>query len=113
MNCIDYQDWLQQRLDGAGVVEDTELLQHLAECADCRDTHAAAQRLMDGLHSLPWPAPSADLTQRVVSRVMIDKRRRQVQRVLAIAAVLMLAVLGGIYGLRRDNNAPGELGAFA
>ncbi|MCI0742003.1 MAG: hypothetical protein L0Y72_23465 [Gemmataceae bacterium] len=82
MNCSDFDAWLQSRLDGATLSEPRPLgsgklspsadaEEHLAQCNDCREKHQAAQRLLEGLQKLPWPA-SPGLAQRIVARVSTD-----------------------------------------
>ena len=41
MNCLECQDILQQKLDGAVIGADARLDEHLAQCTVCRERHAA------------------------------------------------------------------------
>ncbi len=102
MNCEVAQELLQQSLDGTPI-ESPEWLAHLRHCADCRALASAGRRLQDGLRLLAAPLPPADLAERIVERVLLERRRarRRTQRRwaagLALAAGLLLAL-----GLRLD-----------
>jgi predicted anti-sigma-YlaC factor YlaD len=98
MNCRDFRELLQRRLDGAPG-DPSALDAHRKECPQCAGLAAAADRLSAGLHRLAPPAPPADLTARVVGRVLQDRRARRHRRrrwasagTLAVAASLLLAI---------------------
>lgn len=94
MNCREYHDWLQCRLDGAAL-DGAAAERHVAECLVCRELHHAAQRLTDGLRLLPRLAPPADLAARITRRVQFEQqrsRRLRLYTVSALAASLLLAV---------------------
>jgi hypothetical protein len=117
MNCPECQDLLQRRLDGDLPPARTALDGHLAECAECRARHIAAQRLADGLRLLPRPVPPAGLAQRIVSRALEQRRtdrawRRRTWTAAAVAAGLLLLVLAG-YQLNRSGvfDDPGGRGS--
>jgi hypothetical protein len=96
MTCLDCQHWLQQWLDGVRPSRGTALDEHLAECAACRGLFAAAQRLETGLGQLSLPTPPAGLSERIVLRVLAQRRsrrRRQLTTLCAVAASLLLVVL--------------------
>ncbi len=100
MNCADFHDLLQQRLDGAPGPEPAGLDRHLAECAECRAWQAAARRLEEGLRRLTPPAPPAGLADRMVAGVLANRRarlriRQRVFTAAALAAAVLLAVTFG------------------
>jgi hypothetical protein len=97
MNCHVAQDLVQQNLDGTPI-ESPEWLAHLHQCAECRTLATAGRRLQDGLRLLAVPLPPPDLAERIVERVLLDRRRarRRLQRRwamgLALAAGLLVAL---------------------
>jgi hypothetical protein len=95
MNCLECQEILQRRLDGDGTAPNPALDQHLAQCAPCRERHAAARRLLDGLRALPRPTLPAAFAARVVSAVLRDRERRRarVRRSLYVTAALAASIL--------------------
>jgi anti-sigma factor RsiW len=84
---------LQRRLDGEPL-DRAALAEHLARCPECMALHAAAQRLREALRSLPPPLPPADLSGRIVARVLADHRARRHRRLSATAAAAALLVAG-------------------
>jgi predicted anti-sigma-YlaC factor YlaD len=107
MNCRAFHDLLQRRLDGADG-DPAALDGHLKECPQCAGLAAAADRLAAALPRLAPPAPPADLTSRIVGRVLQERRARHARHrrwasagTLAVAASLLLAI-----GLRAWR--PGE-----
>jgi hypothetical protein len=98
VNCLECQELLQRRLDGAAVPDRAALERHLASCPECRERHAAAALLLEGLGSLPPPQPAPDLADRTAARVLRDLRARRLRRRLwiglTLAASLLLAVVG-------------------
>ena len=101
MNCLECQEFLQRRLDGAPVPDRTALDRHLAACPECRERHAAAALLLDGLRHLPRPQPAPDLADRTAAGVLHDHRARRLRLRLwagfALAASLLLAVVGYLW----------------
>lgn len=100
MNCLELQNTLQEMLDGAAAPCSPEATAHLAECAACRELHAAAQTLAHGLTLLPKTEPAALLTQSIVASVLAEHRRaqrlrRRVVLTVGLAASIMLALLVG------------------
>jgi hypothetical protein len=95
MNCLECQDILQRRLDGGPTASDPALDQHLAQCAPCRERHAAARRLLDGLQAFPHPTLPAAFAARVVAAVLRDRARRRarVRRSLYVTAALAASIL--------------------
>jgi predicted anti-sigma-YlaC factor YlaD len=117
MNCPEAQAWLQCRLDGEAP-DGTGLDAHLAACPACREAHAAAGRLLEGLRRRVAPVPPANLAGRIVLQVLADRGRRLTRRRLlygaglaaaAMAAAVLLAVWTGLprtpAGGDRDSGA--------
>src|SRR5438445_5116458 len=93
MNCSDAQALLQRQLDGEPVTERAALDVHLAACAGCRELFGLADRLTAGLRQRRLPDPPADLTERIVTRVLRQRRgRRRLLVGVALAASVLLAV---------------------
>lgn len=94
MNCPIAHDLLQQSLDGAAI-ESPEWLAHLQQCAECRALTSAGRRLQDGLRHLTAPLPPPDLAERIVERVLLDRRRarRRLRRRWAIGVALAAGLL--------------------
>jgi hypothetical protein len=105
MNCPDYRTLLQRRLDGERNAESADGVQHRTVCPDCRELHAASQRLEAGLRGLPAAVPPAGLADRIVARVLAERRvgwrlRRRALAVASLAAGLLLVAAGGYVWLR-------------
>jgi hypothetical protein len=113
MNCLECQELLQRRLDGEPPGDRAELDRHLAACPECRERHAAAALLGEGLKLLPRPAPPADLAERVAARVLRDRaarlRRWRIGAGLVLAASLLVAVVAGYRWLNPASAEPGLL----
>jgi hypothetical protein len=97
MNCLQCQQLLQDRLDGLTAIDTAEMNRHLAACAACQGSFAAAGRLEEGLRLLAPPAPPPRLSDRIVTAVLdAQRRRRRVRRFarvgLAVAASLLLVL---------------------
>jgi hypothetical protein len=105
MNCPQSHDLLQKRLDGIPIVDRTALDRHLAVCSECRQLHAVAVRLEDGLRLLSPPVPPADLAARIVGQVSADRRRRLAVRRGAIAGALAAGLLLAIWLGQRPNRS--------
>jgi anti-sigma factor RsiW len=113
MNCLESQELLQRRLDGAPPTPDRALEQHLAVCTACRERHAAARRLLEALKAIPQPIPPADLPSRIVATALRDRQRRRVRLrrslyiTAALAAAIVLMLLAG-YLNRPASAAKGD-----
>lgn len=108
-DCTASERVLLDRLDGAPVAGLAALKHHLATCAACRQLHAAAGRLEDGLRLLPRPVAPPGLTDRIVAAVLADQnlvsvRRwpQKARRALALAAGLLLMFF--LAGEQRTRN---------
>jgi anti-sigma factor RsiW len=96
MNCLECQNLLQDRLDGADD-DHADLDRHLATCPACRQWYAAARRLEEGLRFLPPAVPPAGLADRITGRVLAERRTRlawraRLRTAAALAASLVLAL---------------------
>jgi hypothetical protein len=104
MNCRDAYELLQQSLDGTPM-ESPEWLAHLRHCAECRAWASASRRLQDGLRLWAPALPPSDLAERIVERVLLERRhtRRRLRRRWAVgvglAAGLVLALTGLLHQL--------------
>lgn len=107
ISCDKAAELISAELDEALSSEEAvQLNEHLAQCAACRDLQADFQRLHQALleAAAHWQAePPEDLKRRVLKRIEREKplslqagKRRWVRRGWgALAAVLVLAVIGG------------------
>ncbi len=95
MNCLECQELLQARLDGAVAAPSPELDAHLGECMKCRELHACSQLLLDGLKKQAAPKLSTDYTRRVTRTLLDDRarRRRKLRSQLFITAALAASVV--------------------
>jgi predicted anti-sigma-YlaC factor YlaD len=105
MNCLESQELVQRFLDGEALdARRTELEPHLAICANCRELHAASQRLLDGLRLMPPALPPDHLARNITAQALRQGKRSRLQKrvamTAALAASLMLAVLAGYRSLR-------------
>jgi hypothetical protein len=106
MNCHDFEKWLQSCLDGEqSLFASGSASDHARTCAPCRDLHAAALLLAQvvGHELLLMPPPG--MTERIVRRVLQERRARIRVRWaagLAAAAAIVMAIWLG-YGLMPDQ----------
>jgi hypothetical protein len=109
MNCQEYQDWMQRRLDGdASATTETGVEQHRASCPACAGLDDAAQRLERGLRLLAAPtAPPERLADAIVYQVL-SQRRAARRRILVYAAAMAACLLLGFYLGKRspETKAP-------
>ena len=101
MNCREFEVWLQEALDTGASACPPEAAAHAADCVACRDLHAAARQLTNGLLTLPPAQTSPLLTQSIVAAVL-DERRQRLRRVrqrvaitFGLAAAILLLMLVG------------------
>jgi hypothetical protein len=100
MSCEHCVQWLQEVLDGAE--PDLALIEHLVTCPACRDLYESALALRKGLAEMPRPEPTPELTDRVVSAVLFDRKRRQRRRrtfarIAALAASILVVLFVSKY----------------
>jgi hypothetical protein len=95
MNCPEFHEHLQRRLDGEPLAE--AAAPHLEACAECRALFDAAGRLETGLRLLTPPPPPPDLAPRTLGRVVAARRARLRWRwaagVALAASVAVVAVV--------------------
>jgi hypothetical protein len=119
MNCTEFHDLLQRRLDGDTIAERGEIATHAAACADCRAWLAVVQRLETSLHALPRPILPIGSADKIVASVLADQRARRWQRytvrtVGAMAAAVLIAVLLGQWmGKREPDGAVSSISRSA
>ena len=94
MNCLEFQDWLQESLDGVPSPRTADTAAHVAQCASCRDLDGAAAVLTAGLKVLSRPQHSALLTQSIVAGVFEERRQRR--RRIRQRAVITFALAASI-----------------
>ena len=116
MNCPEFHEALQQRLDGdGGAAPLPELDAHLAACSSCRALHAAALRLLEGLGVDRGPEVPVHLSSRIAARVLAARAARRRQRRLlltgAMAAALLFAVSLGYRSFRGSKTLPDQQAA--
>jgi hypothetical protein len=117
MNCAEFQELLQQRLDGEPIADSGEMDRHRTTCASCRELEMLASRMTKALKARANLSPSKQLSDQIVSQVLADldsqqTRRRMVRRALSVsslAAGLLLAVFLGSswWGNRYRPNSQG------
>ena len=99
MNCLECQELLQKRLDGESVSGSEALDRHLSECTACRELHAGAVCLLEGLKQQPSIKPASGFAQALAAAVIRDRRRRRertrrgVFLTVALAASVLLMLL--------------------
>ena len=109
MNCLECQELLQQRMDGANSVTAEALEPHLSQCATCREQHACALSLLDGLQRLPKPKLATNFARSMVAQVIHDRRQRQQKTrhrvfvTMALAASLLFTLMVAYYWLPRTG----------
>jgi len=118
MNCEEFQERLQQRLDGEPVADSSEMDRHRTACASCRELEMLASRMTRVLKARAILSPPKQLSDQIVSQVLADvdsqqARRRWTRRALAIsslAAGLLLAVFLGYswWGNRYRSDSQGS-----
>jgi hypothetical protein len=95
MTCLEYQDLLQNRLDGDAPISYPGFELHLSQCPSCRTLHTSAEALLEGLKALPAPTVPPDFAQRLTRGVLEDRqfRLRPIRLRLAVTTVLAASVL--------------------
>lgn len=109
MNCLECQDLVQQRLDGKPIAAPDALEHHLEHCTDCRDQHAAALRLLEGIQQLPKFTLPTTFAQDIAAQVMQDRRQRRARTqrriyvTLALAASVLLVLFAAYWRMPRTQ----------
>ena len=97
VDCHAFEEFLQQKLDGAAPPEETEPTQHLDSCPHCPAIHDAWSRLERGVRLLrPAPLP-VGMAARIVAAVQAERfqaqrRKRRIMAAVAVAASVGVAV---------------------
>lgn len=92
MTCERCDQWLEELF--AGAEPDAVLIEHLVACRACRTLYESAVALRKGLAEMLPPQPAPELTDRIVTSVLFDRRRRQARRrIVARAAALAAGIL--------------------
>src|SRR5262249_32944519 len=106
MNCADYQNWVQRKLDGEAEPSEAGD-EHRPTCPRGASLEAAVARLERGLRLTPVPLPPDRLAETITFQVMSEQRATSRRRVLIYVAAMAACLLLGIYlGSRRANEAP-------
>jgi anti-sigma factor RsiW len=108
MDCASCQELLQRYLDGEpAVLDQPTLATHLSICPDCRDWHAAAQRLLEGVRLLASPQPPRSLSGQICRQIQAERARAIGSRRLLVSSALaagLLVVCSAVYfGSRSDS----------
>ncbi len=109
MNCLECRELLHQRLDGEPIASGA-IEQHLSQCALCREQHAVALLLLDGLKQIAQPKPPAQLARSIAAQVVHDRRarqhrmRRRVFATMALAASVLFMLMLAYYWLPRPDH---------
>ncbi|HEV3260972.1 MAG TPA: hypothetical protein VG013_29235 [Gemmataceae bacterium] len=98
MNCSESEQLWQRQLDGE-FRDDAALEQHLAGCCLCRDLHGAVRRLEAAFRASDPPVPPPGLGDRIVERLMTERRARLRWRRRAVVAMAMAASFLGMAAL--------------
>src|SRR5262245_57967229 len=120
MQCANYREWIQERMDGAiGAIRTAELERHLETCAACRQFADDLRVIRGTAASLDALQPPDGVWLQIAGRLRQEGRvatlppaaagRRYNVALLALAATLVLAVGGSLVVLLhefRANRAP-------
>lgn len=104
MNCAEYQDWVQRRLDGeADPLEAGE--DHRLACPRCAGIDEAVSRLERGLRlARPIPPPER-LAENVVFQVLSEQHAAGRRRVLVYVAAMAACLILGLYLGSRNGSS--------
>jgi hypothetical protein len=104
MNCSEFQNHLQQRLDGEISANSRDVTRHLEVCRSCRDLEAAVVRLVQILKAQATPKPPDHMSDQLVSRLLDEvasQRRvrklwsRSLMAAATVAACLLITIVFG------------------
>jgi predicted anti-sigma-YlaC factor YlaD len=105
MNCLEFHNLVQRRLDGDEVLPATAVSRHLAECPQCRALHSAVCRLEKALAVLQPSQPPRNLSKQIVEKVLAqhgrETNRRRMRRwaTVAAAASILVSIFLGYSGI--------------
>jgi hypothetical protein len=85
----DVENWLSGTLDAVRT-------RHLDLCPDCFDRAQVEREIVEQLSTLPLIGPSAGFADRVMASVAIPQRRFATRKSIAIAASVVLALIGSM-----------------
>ena len=103
MNCSEFENYLQQRLDGDIRANGVDIERHLAACRSCRELQSAAMRLIRALEAKATPAPPDRMSDQLVSLLLGEvASQRRVRKLwsrsliaAAVAACLLITIAFG------------------
>jgi hypothetical protein len=93
MNCREFLDLLQWRLDGEVLGPGPESEEHLRVCPSCAERHEAARRLWEALRLMTPTVPPPGLGPRVALLAVRRIRRQRLARRATIAVALAAGIL--------------------
>src|SRR2546423_15489758 len=96
MGCQDFENLIQQLLDGTLAEESIAVDPHLQKCPGCRQLFSAARRLADGLRQSVHQSVPEDFAPRIV-KLFLARRRLAVQSRLVVSAALAAGLLFGVF----------------
>jgi predicted anti-sigma-YlaC factor YlaD len=98
LNCRESLDWLQRRLDGAGLGMPASVAEHARDCADCRGRIQAANQLFAGLGTRSARyMPTPPMTERIIRAVERDRRQLRLRRWAAVGTALAAAIVLAVW----------------
>jgi hypothetical protein len=101
MNCASCQEHLQRYLDGEpAILDQPALAAHLSSCPDCREWHAAAGRLLDGLRLFAPPQLPKGVSEEICRQIQAERARALGRRRLLVSSALaagLLVVCSAVY----------------
>jgi hypothetical protein len=106
MNCAEFQEVLQSRLNGESSPATAEVERHLKLCPDCRELEVGASRLLEGLRAAAVPPLPEGQRDRIVSLALAQMESQRLARqrwgrltigASTVAAGLLLAVFLGFF----------------
>lgn len=104
MNCHEFQDCLQELLDGHPVQDRPAFDWHRTTCADCGEWFAAAVAMDRGLSALPLLCVPVSAWDKIVGQLLRDSRAEASRRRLRLAAAsAAFALVGGLLAWNRGS----------
>jgi hypothetical protein len=111
INCTDFEERLQRRLDGEETSESLAEARHREECRRCRELWSSAEKLIAALNEHVVLVPPPSLSRRIVDSIHRSRRRQIVYRVAtvsALAAGVILVVYVGLFRHPGDRTPNGS-----